>query len=103
MSRTFHIYQDDGQWVVKRRGWAPRLFATRKAAVEAAIKSSRKLVAAKVLVHQKDGTSKVAETHGLRKLPRLPYRGEIGRRNIEIAVNAIILAELKAESIPSRA
>src|SRR2546426_12576341 len=93
-TRTVHVVAADGSWVTRRGTGRKRFFETKSEAIAAARKLAREHRPSQVVVLESNGRIRFDANYGLPKLPDIPYRGKIGRKNIERAVAEVVRASV---------
>lgn len=92
---TMHVFPANGHWMVQKSGQSPKgQYSSQKEATAAAKKLVKATSIGQVVVHTRNGKMIVAETHGLPKVQRTPFKSKIGKRLIERAVSTVIRTRL---------
>ena len=99
-AKTTHVMPQNGGWAVRREGSANRrvsVYATQKKAIEAAREIVQRLPAGQVVIHQRDGSMRTSDAHGLPEVQSPPRKSKLGTKAIERAVSAVIRERLSGD------
>ncbi len=101
-TKTFHVYQSDGAWTVKKTGKPGRTFSTQREAVAAARKSVKNAGSGQILVHGRNGNLRLYESYRMPPIQEPRKKSPIAAQ-ISRAVNKVILERVKSDSKPPSA
>jgi hypothetical protein len=94
MAKTVHVIPTQDGWVVAREGKTPIVFPTKKAAVAQARTLAKKGASGQFIVHGVDGGIAARGSYGLPRTQQLPYKSNLGTKNIEKAVLKVVRERL---------
>jgi hypothetical protein len=95
----FFVERRGDQWAVKRPGAkrASAVYATQKEAIDAARKTVLRSSAGQIVVHNRNGSIRWRDLHGLPAVQRPPRRSQLGTKAIERAVSTVIRERLERD------
>ena len=99
-SRTTHVVPGEGEWAVRNEGASSRplgVYPTQRAAIAAASEIVKQARAGQLVVHGRDGSIRVQESHGLPRVQTPPRKSTLGSKAIQRAVSKVIRKRLSGE------
>lgn len=95
-TRTTHVVPMNGEWAVKKEGSAKSagVYETQAEAIKAAHEIVRRSSAGQIVVHRRNGSFRIQESHGLPSVQRPPSKSTLSRKSIEQAVSAVLRERL---------
>jgi hypothetical protein len=110
-TKTTHIVPSDGGWTVRKEG-EPRkknglafiegisertssIYPTQKEAIDAARAMVQRSSQSQIVVHNRDGSMRWRDVHGLPEVQTPPHKSELGTKAIQRAVSTVIRERLE--------
>jgi hypothetical protein len=96
-AKTTHVIPQNGGWTVRKEGSPNRgtgVYSTQREAIEAARELAQRTSAGQVVIHQRDGSIRTQDMHGLPDLQQPPSKSKIGTKAIERAVSTVLRERL---------
>ena len=97
-AKTAHIIPQNDGWVVRKEDVAaPRtVYATQKEAIGAAAKMVKRTAAGQIVIHERNGSMRWRDSHGLPVVQRTRRKSSLGTDAIKRAVSAVIRERLES-------
>ena len=96
-AKTYHVFQSDGAWTVRKEGAVAEMYRTQGEAIKAARATAKKSNGGQLVIHARDGRIREHETYGMTPVQDPPRKSRLAKR-IGRAVGKAALKRVQADS-----
>ena len=96
-AKTYHVFQSNGTWTVKKEGAIAQTYSTQGEAIKAARTTAKRSKGGQLVIHARDGRIREHETYGMTPVQDPPRKSRLAKR-IGRAVGKVALKRVQADS-----